>query len=80
MLYAGVVRRIGGALGDRDQASALAARLLRLDREYRRGLSNCTRREIVTSHAAFGYLAARYGLEQVPVSYTHLTLPTIYSV
>jgi zinc transport system substrate-binding protein len=68
VLYAGVVRRIGGALDDRDQASALAARLLRLDREYRRGLSSCTRREIVTSHAAFGYLAARYGLEQVPIA------------
>jgi zinc transport system substrate-binding protein len=68
VLYAGMVRRVGGALDARDQASALAARLLRLDREYRRVLSNCTRREIVTSHAAFGYLAARYGLEQVPIA------------
>ena len=25
------------------------------------------RRQIVTSHAAFGYLAQRYGLEQVPL-------------
>ena len=29
--------------------------------------ARCMRREIVTSHAAFGYLAARYGLEQVPL-------------
>jgi zinc transport system substrate-binding protein len=27
----------------------------------------CARREIVTSHEAFGYLAERYGLEQVGV-------------
>ena len=42
-------------------------RLDALDVEYRRGLARCERREIVTSHAAFGYLAARYGLEQVPL-------------
>ena len=30
-------------------------------------LADCARREIVTSHAAFGYLARRYRLTQVPV-------------
>jgi zinc transport system substrate-binding protein len=35
-----------------------------LDGEFRRGLSGCARRTIVTSHAAFGWLARRYGLEQ----------------
>ena len=32
------------------------------------GLADCERREIVTSHNAFGYLAERYDLEQVAVT------------
>ena len=48
-------------------AARLARRLDTLDGEYRRGLAHCARRQIVTSHAAFGYLAARYGLEQIPL-------------
>jgi zinc transport system substrate-binding protein len=36
-----------------------------LDMEYADGLKNCARHEIVTSHAAFGYLADRYGLKQI---------------
>ena len=48
----------------------LEARLTALDGEYRAGLSDCERHEIVTSHDAFGYLADRYGLEQVPISGT----------
>ena len=35
-----------------------------LDRRYRSGLAACARKDIVTSHAAFGRLAARYGLRQ----------------
>jgi zinc transport system substrate-binding protein len=66
VLYARIVRRIGHALGrPRD---ALAARALALDRAYRTGLASCARREFVTSHAAFGYLAARYGLKQIPIT------------
>jgi zinc transport system substrate-binding protein len=42
-------------------------RLEELDRAYQEGLADCARREIVTSHAAFGYLADRYGLEQIPI-------------
>jgi zinc transport system substrate-binding protein len=42
--------------------------LRRLDEEYTAGLQTCARREIVTSHAAFGYLAARYHLTQVPIT------------
>ena len=34
----------------------------------RTGLATCQRRDIVTSHAAFGYLADRYGLTQIPIS------------
>jgi zinc transport system substrate-binding protein len=62
------VRRIGAVLGKPQSANALAARVLRLDRAYRAGLAHCARREFVTSHAAFGYLAARYGLRQLAIT------------
>jgi zinc transport system substrate-binding protein len=65
---AGIVERLGTALGAEGRASELAGELRALDRELRRGLARCERREIVTSHAAFGYLAARYGLEQIPIT------------
>jgi zinc transport system substrate-binding protein len=42
--------------------------LMRLDREYSTGLEHCGSREFVTSHEAFGYLAARYDLEQVSIA------------
>jgi len=67
MRYAAMVRSIGSSLGDDAAAGRLAGRLEGLDAEFRRGLTGCERRQIVTSHAAFGYLAARYGLEQVPL-------------
>jgi zinc transport system substrate-binding protein len=63
--YAAVARAIGAALDDPKPAERLAVRLERLDAEFRAGLSRCARRQIVTSHAAFGYLAERYGLEQI---------------
>lgn len=50
------------------RAGQLQDELHRLDEEYAAGLQTCARREIVTSHAAFGYLAARYHLTQVPIS------------
>ena len=65
--YAAVARRIARALGDPGAADALVRRLHALDARFRHGLERCARRELVTSHAAFGYLAARYGLEQVPL-------------
>ncbi|MDX6401176.1 MAG: zinc transport system substrate-binding protein [Gaiellaceae bacterium] len=65
-LFAGIVTRIGAAL--HRPSSALVAEVRKLDREYRNGLRDCKRREIVTSHAAFGYLAARYGLEQIAIT------------
>lgn len=51
-----------------DNAAALRKELLALDRDMETGLRTCRSREFVTSHAAFGYLAARYDLEQVSVS------------
>jgi zinc transport system substrate-binding protein len=68
VLYTRIVRRIARTLGQPDRASGLIERLERLDAEHRRGLANCERHELVTSHAAFGYLASRYGLEQVPIA------------
>lgn len=65
--YAAIARTIAAALGTPDAAGPLVRRLHVLDGAYRKGLARCARREIVTSHAAFGYLAARYGLVQVPL-------------
>jgi zinc transport system substrate-binding protein len=66
--YGKIIARIGRALGREPEAAALVDRLQRLDAEYRAGLANCDRHEIVTSHEAFAYLAERYGLEQIPVT------------
>jgi zinc transport system substrate-binding protein len=68
VLFARIVRRIGVVLGEPARARPLARRVLALDKAYRRGLAHCARREFVTSHAAFGYLAARYHLHQVPIT------------
>ena len=68
VLFSRIVERIGTALGRPARAAALARRLRALDREYRSGLRRCARRDFVTSHAAFGYLAARYGLHQIPIT------------
>jgi zinc transport system substrate-binding protein len=66
--FAEFVERLGAELGHEQPAARLAADLRALDDEIHSGLADCERHEIVTSHAAFGYLAARYGLEQVPIS------------
>jgi len=50
---------------DRDR---LVSQLVQLDTEYEQGLADCERRTIVTSHDAFGYLARRYDLEQIPIA------------
>jgi zinc transport system substrate-binding protein len=46
----------------------LDRRLTALDGEYRRALVGCKRHDVVTSHAAFGYLAAEYGLTQIAIT------------
>jgi zinc transport system substrate-binding protein len=72
-LYRRIVEEVDRSLSDAApddassfdaNASAFEARLADLDAAYRTGLADCARDEIVTSHAAFGYLAARYGLRQ----------------
>lgn len=52
----------------RHNTDALVADLKSLDREFTDGLASCQRTEFVTSHAAFGYLAQRYGLTMVPIA------------
>ncbi len=55
--------------GQVDQAlPTLQRSLIDLDGEYRRGLADCASRVLVASHAAFGYLADEYNLEQVPIA------------
>ena len=52
----------------RTNATVLTAKLMALDTSFSTGLAKCATTKIVTSHAAFGYLAKRYGLEQVPIA------------
>lgn len=49
-------------------AAALRADLEALDRRYAQVLGTCRRKEFVTSHAAFGYLAARFGLREEAIA------------
>ncbi len=49
-------------------SDAYIAELEQLDAEFKTGISQCERREIVTSHAAFAYLAQDYGLTIVPIA------------
>lgn len=62
--------RIDGDKADAYRANAdeLKRRLEGLDREFEEGLSSCERSTIVTSHEAFGYLAAAYGLEEIGIA------------
>ncbi|HWV27015.1 MAG TPA: metal ABC transporter substrate-binding protein [Aeromicrobium sp.] len=52
----------------RANADALVGELEALDTAFRDGLADCERDTIVTSHSAFGYLAQRYGLEQLSIA------------
>jgi zinc transport system substrate-binding protein len=49
-------------------AKAFGAKLAALSRDVTAGLATCQHRELVTSHAAFGYLAQRFGLTQVAIN------------
>lgn len=66
--YALIVASIGRALHAPVAAARLERQLAVLDGAYRTGLAHCARKEIVTSHEAFGYLAQRYGLRQVAIT------------
>jgi zinc transport system substrate-binding protein len=74
---AAIADQLAGRLGAVDKAHAadytvratgLRTDLTALDAEYASGLRTCQRHEIVTSHSAFGYLAARYHLRQIGIT------------
>jgi len=66
--FAAAAVELGRALARPEAGRRLAERLRRLDRQYAAGLERCERRVVVTSHAAFGRLADRYGLTQVSLA------------
>lgn len=51
-----------------ENLKTLTAELEGLDQEFTTGLQSCERTEFITTHAAFGYLAERYGLDQIGIS------------
>ncbi len=57
-----------GAPAYLSRSDELAVTLADLDASMEAGLKTCTRRTIVTAHAAFGRLASRYGLTQEGVA------------
>ncbi|KQY59614.1 hypothetical protein ASD11_08670 [Aeromicrobium sp. Root495] len=72
-----VTKAVGGLLvkADPDHAATYRANATKLEQElttldasFTAGLKTCKRDTVVTSHAAFGYLAAKYGLQQVPIA------------
>lgn len=68
-LMAQLARDLARELGTPAETAETAAKALEaIDAEYQRGLADCRRRDLVTAHEAFGYLAARYGLTQVGVA------------
>jgi zinc transport system substrate-binding protein len=50
------------------RAGEYKAKLAQLDGEFTNGLANCRTRTIITSHAAFGYLALRYNITVVSIT------------
>ncbi|MDU2066072.1 MAG: metal ABC transporter substrate-binding protein [Sporomusaceae bacterium] len=51
----------------RKNLESLTLQLTALDQEYAQAVQKFERKDFVTTHAAFGYLAKRYGLHQVPL-------------
>lgn len=75
--YAEIAEGVGAALAKADpdnaaayekNADALVTKLKALDASFRDGLKNTSTKTFITTHSAFGHLAARYGLEQEGVA------------
>ena len=75
--YSGVAAVIAERLAVEDPAHRadyernavrFSSRLDTLGQEFTTGLSSCRRKDIVTSHSAFGYLADRFGMSQIPIN------------
>lgn len=48
-------------------SKAFTTKMTELSDEYSTGLATCKSRDLVTSHRAFGYLAAAYNLDQIAI-------------
>ena len=77
MRYAAVAQAIGDRFAEIDPDNAetyqsssqdFQSRLTELDAEFTTALASCAHEDLVTSHAAFGYLADRYDLHQVGIA------------
>jgi zinc transport system substrate-binding protein len=69
MIRAGLAKADpGNATTYAENAKAYNAKLVALHDAYTKGLAQCARRDIVVTHAAFGYLAKRYQLNQVAIA------------
>ncbi|MBO1418205.1 metal ABC transporter substrate-binding protein [Streptomyces sp. FH025] len=75
--YAAIAKSVGDEFAKADPAHAedyrkntddLVTRLTALDQDFRAGLKDAKTKTFVTSHAAFGYLADHYGLDQVAIN------------
>jgi zinc transport system substrate-binding protein len=74
--YAKAAGAIGAALAEvapeskstfQSTAVNVATASVSLDQEYLTGLKGCAGKDLITAHTAFGYLATRYGLNQIGV-------------
>lgn len=52
----------------KNNATALITKLENLDQEFKQSLSSCKKKDIITSHTAFQYLADAYGFNQMSVA------------
>jgi zinc transport system substrate-binding protein len=75
--YSDVAQSISARLSKADPANkadyeknakAFQGRLSALSAELTSALAGCRRKDLVTSHAAFGYLAQRFGMRQVAIN------------
>ncbi len=56
------------ALYFKQNAQNLSDKLILLNTEFEKTLNTCSNHDVVTSHAAFGYLATQYNFNQVSIS------------
>lgn len=58
----------GHAAAFKKNSDAYVAELEKLNQDFKEGLKDTKRKDFITQHAAFGYLAREYGLTQVPIA------------
>jgi zinc transport system substrate-binding protein len=77
VLYQKEAQLVANAFAKKDPSHAefyaanlhtLESQLTTLDAEFKTGLRSCRQKDIITSHAAFGYLASRYGINQIALA------------